>query len=152
MHHLVARMERQNAVVVAQKTLSKLMGCSLDTIKRAVKDLEAERWIQVVQIGPGTTCAYVVNASVAWGQSRGQLHLSTFSATVVADADDQAPMTLEHRDLRRIPTLYPGELQIPTGPGEDPPAQPSIPGMEPDLPALSEQEELELRGQLRLPE
>ena len=42
----------------------------------------------------------------------------------------------------------PGERQLPTGPGEDPPSQPAIDGMEPDLPSL--QAELEKRGQQRL--
>jgi hypothetical protein len=37
----------------------------------------------------------------------------------------------------RIRTLYTGERQLQTGPGEDPPSQQSIPGMEPDLPTLS---------------
>lgn len=94
--------------------------------------------------------AYVVNDRVAWGQPRDQLRLSVFSATVIADFGDQEEALLGHADLRRIPTLYPGELQLPTGPGEDPPNQPPIPGLEPDLPALSETEQLEQRGQQRL--
>jgi hypothetical protein len=153
LHHLVAQMGHQNAVVVPQKVLAKMMGRSIDTVQRALRDLEAERWIQIVKMnGPGTVAAYVVNDRVAWGQPRDQLRLSVFSATVVADAEDQDPLTLEHGDLRRIPTLYPGERQLPSGPGEAPPSQPAIPGMELDLPALSEQAELEKRGQLRLPE
>lgn len=137
LHHLVAQMGHQNAVMVSQKTLAKIMGASLDTVKRALRDLEAERWIQIVKMnGPGTVAAYVVNDRVAWGQPRDQLRLSVFSASVVADAEDQDPLTLEHGSLRRIPTLFPGERQLPTGPGEDPPSQPSIPGMEPDLPAI----------------
>lgn len=139
LHHLVAQMGPQNAVVVPQKVLAKLMGRSIDTVQRALKDLEAERWIQIVKMnGPGTVAAYVVNDRVAWGQSRDQLRLSVFSATVVADAEDQEPLTLEPSDLRRIPMLYAGERQLPTGPGEDPPSQPTMPGMEPDLPALGE--------------
>lgn len=153
LHHLVAKMAHQNAVVVPQKVLAKLMGRSLDTVQRALRDLEAERWIQVVKMnGPGTVSAYVVNDRVAWGQPRDQLQLSVFSATVVADAEDQAPLTLEHNVLRRIPTLYPGEMQIPTGPGKDPPAQTLLDGIEPDLPALTEQDHLEARGQQRLVE
>lgn len=137
LHHLVAQMGHQNAVVVPQKVLAKLMGRSIDTVQRAIRDLEAERWIQVVKMnGPGTVAAYVINDRVAWGQPRDQLRLSVFSATVVADAEDQDPLTLEHSDLRRIPTLYPGERQLPTGPGEEPPSQPSIEGLEPDLPAI----------------
>ena len=79
---------------------------------------------------------------------RDQLHLAAFTAAVIADATDQEAITLEHRDLRKIPMLYPGERQLPTGAGEDPPSQPAIEGMEPDLPSL--QAELEKRGQQRL--
>jgi DNA-binding transcriptional MocR family regulator len=148
LHHLVAQMGHQNAVVVPQKVLAKLMGRSIDTVQRALRDLEAERWIQVVKMnGPGTVAAYVVNDKVAWGQPRDQLRLSVFSATVVADAEDQGPLTLEHGELRRIPTLYPGERQLPSGPGAEPPSQPALDGMEPDLPAV---QELEARGQQRL--
>lgn len=152
LHHLVAQMGHQNAVVVSQKTLSKLIGRSLRTVQYAVKDLVAERWISVVKLnGPGTVSAYVVNDRVAWGQPRDQLRLSVFSAAVVVDHDDQDESLLGHGDLRRIPTLYPGEQQLPTAPGEEPPSQPGIPGMEPDLPALTETEEWERRGQQRLP-
>lgn len=156
LHHLVAQMGHQNAVVVPQKVLAKLMGRSIDTVQRAIRDLEAERWIQVVKMnGPGTVAAYVVNDRVAWGQPRDQLRLSVFSAAVVADADDQDPLTLEHSDLRRIPTLYPGERQLPTGPGEDPPSQPNIDGLEPNLPAIqagdaADRAGLEAKGQGRL--
>ena len=88
--------------------------------------------------GPGTVNAYVVNDRVAWGQPRDQLRLSVFSAAVVADQADQDEALLGHGDLRRIPTLYPGEQQLPSGPGEDPPSQPNFPGFEPDLPARIE--------------
>lgn len=134
LHHLVANMGHQNAVVVSQKTLSKITGVHERTIRRAVSDLVAERWIQVVRLGSGKEAAYVVNDQVAWGQPRNQLRLSTFSAAVVADAEDQDPLTLEPVELRRIPTLYPGERQLPAGPGEPPPSQPLLEGFEPDLP------------------
>jgi hypothetical protein len=154
LHHLVAQMGHQNAVVVSQKTLAKLMGVHDRTVSRAVADLVEERWIQVIRIGSGKEAAYVINDRVAWGQSRDQLRLSMFSATVVADITDQDADTLDHTDLRRIPTLYPGERQLPTGPGEDPPSQPIIAGMEPDLPVLTgdaaDRAELEQYGQLRL--
>jgi hypothetical protein len=114
----------QNAVVVSQKTLAKLMGRSVDTVQRALRDLEHGQWIQVVKLnGPGTVAAYVVNSAIAWGQPRDQLHLAMFSAAVIADAEDQDVATLEHRDLRRVPTLVPGKRQLPVGPGEDPPSQ-----------------------------
>lgn len=137
MHLIVARMGPGNALVVSQKVLAAMMGCHERTVRRAVADLVAERYIQVVQLGhAGTVNAYVVNSAIAWGQARDQLHLATFTATVLASADEQTPEALNCGALRRIPVLFPGERQLPTGPGEDPPSQPSIEGMEPDLPSL----------------
>jgi hypothetical protein len=151
LHHLVANMGHQNAVVIPQKVLAKLIGVSDRTVRTAIADLVADKWISVVKLnGPGTVAAYVVNDRVAWGQRRDQLCLSVFSATIVADRDDQDEALLGHADLRRIPTLYPGEQQLPTGPGEEPPSQPTIPGLEPDLPALTEAQQLERLGQQRL--
>ena len=51
--------------------------------------------------------------------------------------------------LRQISLAGEGP-ELPTGPGEEPPSQPPIPGLEPDLPALTEAERLEQRGQQRL--
>jgi len=137
LHHLVANMGHQNAVVISQKTLAGLMGVTDRTVRNAVSDLVAERWIQVVKLnGPGSVSAYVVNDRVAWGQPRGEMVLSVFSAAVVADRSDQDPSTLDTTDLRRIPVLYPGEQQLPAGPGEPPPSQPILDGLEPDLPFL----------------
>ena len=136
LHVLVARMGHQNAVVASQRVLADLMECSTDTVQRAVKVLQAEQWVQVVRIGKGKEAAYVVNDRVAWGAKRDTMrHVSVFSATVLADARDQETVTLDGPDLRKIPLLYPGERQLPTGPGEDPPSQPDFDGMEPDLPA-----------------
>lgn len=135
LHHLVARMGRQNAVVVSQKVLATLVGCSVDTIQRSLQVLEAERWIQIVRIGKGKEAAYVINDRVAWGQPRDQLRLSSFSATVIADAADQEPIALGAEPLQRIPALFAGEQQLPHGAGLPPPSQPALGGMEPDLPA-----------------
>lgn len=156
MHHLVANMGPQNAIVVNQRTLSKMLGCTVRTVQRAVADLVADKWIQAINLGgAGTVNAYVVNDQVAWGEKRDMRpHLSVFSARVIADFDDQDASTLERIGLRKLPMLYPGEAQLPAGPGEPPPSQPSIAGMETDLPALQgespdpwheEREEMRLR-------
>jgi len=136
LHHLVASMGHQNAVVIPQKTLAKLVGCNTRTVQRALDDLIEGGWIQVVQLGShGTVNAYVVNAAVAWGEKREHIgRLAVFHARVVADAEDQPESTLERKELRRIPALYPGEQQLPSGEGEDPPSQPPLPGFELDLP------------------
>lgn len=144
MHHLVARMGHQNAVVVSHKTLAKMMGCGTRTIIRALADLERDRWIQVVQLGQtGTVNAYVVNDQVAWGQSRDDRpNLSTFSAVIVADREDQDPYTLEANSLRRLPLIYPPEQALPAGPGE-PGAQMLLDGMEPVIEGAPRQMDIE---------
>lgn len=132
LQHLVARMGHQNAVVISQKTLAKMMGCSVRTVKYAVADLIAGRWIQCVQVGQhGTVNAYVINSEVAWGEARDQIgRLAVFTATVVADADDQSAEVLEHKQLRTLPIVYPPEFAMPHGDGEVG-AQISLPGFEP---------------------
>ena len=137
LHVLVAKMGQQNAVVISQSVLAELVGVTDRTIRNAVADLVAGGWIQVVRIGKGREVAYVVNDRVAWGESRERLPLSLFSAVIVADARDQDAATLENTPLRRIPVLYPGERQLPTGPGEEPPSQPALDGLEADLPAIA---------------
>lgn len=139
LHVLVANMDQQAAVVASRATLAKLVGYSEATVKRAVSDLRTDRWIEVVQLGgKGGVNAYVVNSRVAWADSRELLPTAVFTARVLASCDEQD--RIETSELRRIPTLYPGERQLPTGPGEDPPSQPSIPSIEPDLPAIIERE------------
>lgn len=154
LHRMVQLMGHQNAVVVPQKVLSEMLGVHERSIRRAISDLGDERWIQVVRIGKGREAAYIVNDCVAWGQPRDQLRLSVFSAAIVASADDQDAATLAAPPLRRIPTLYPGERQLPSGAGEDPPSQPHLEGLEPDLPALAgdaaDRAKLEKLGQGRL--
>lgn len=137
LHHLVANIGKHNALVVSQTVLAQRMHCSIDTVKRAIRDLAAENYIEVVRIGKGKEAAYVINDRVAWAQSRDQLRLSMFSATVIASADDQEHDTRDATPLRRIPEIRPGELQLPAGDGLPPPSQPIFDGMEPDLPTRS---------------
>jgi len=135
MHVLVSVMGPRNAVVISQKTLAKMLDVTDRTVRTAIGDLVAERWISVVKMnGPGTVSAYVVNSQVAWAEKRDNLKYSVFSATVVADAEDQEQALLGSTNLRQIPTLYPGERQLPTGSGDTPPSQPPLSGFEPDLP------------------
>lgn len=159
LHHFVALMGDKNAVVISQKTLAKMLGVTDRTVRSAITDLVAGRWISVVKLnGPGTVAAYVVNDRVAWGERRNKLPLSVFSAIVVADQEDQDEALLGHGELRRIPSLYPGESQLPSGPGAEPPSQPNLGGLEPDLPHIDREtgeihnypKELEEHGQRRL--
>lgn len=136
LHLLVGRVGRHNAVVISQKTLANLMECSRDTVKRAVSDLREGRWIEVRQIGDrGTTNAYIINDRVAWQGKRDGIRYSLFSAQVIVSEDEQPDDIDEQPDLRRTPSLYPGEQQLPTGDGLPPPSEPEFPNFEPDLPA-----------------
>ena len=119
------------------------MGCSTDTVKRALSVLAAGNWLEVRQIGDrGTVNAYVLNDRVVWGKQRDGLRYSLFSATVILSDDDQPDR--DHLDaqepLRRLPRLFRGEQQLPSGDGLPPPSQPFFDGMEPDLPAIEQPE------------
>ena len=139
LHLLVARVGTHNAVIISQKTLAALMGRHVNTVSTAIKQLAAERWIEVRQVGDrGTVNAYVVNDRVAWRGHRDGIRYSLFSASVVISEIEQPDRSeLDHQEsLRGLPSMFPGERQLPAGPGEDPPSQPTLPEFEPDLPAL----------------
>lgn len=136
LHVLIARMDRgSNAVVISHENLALLLGgVSTRTVKNHIARLAKDKWIQVVSLGRGAMNAYVVNSAVAWGRSRDQLAMSQFTAQVIVNADDQ--QALEAPDLRKIPVIFGDEQQLPAGDGLAPPTQPSIDGLEPDLPAI----------------
>jgi len=134
LHILVARMGGQNAVVISQELLSKIMGTSLPTVKRALADLRETNFIEVISLGKGTTRAYVINSRVAWSGSRGGIQHSVFNASVVADMAEQDQLLLSNSPLVKIPVIFNGELQSPAGSGAQPPSQPALEGLEPDLP------------------
>lgn len=132
LHLLTASVGHQNAVVTSQKTIAKILGITDRTVRAAIADLEAGNWLQVVRIGAGRECAYVLNDRVAWADKRDNLRLSRFSAEVLADAEDQTAASLTEEPLRKLPRL--GETQLPAGEGLPPVSQPFFTGMEPELP------------------
>jgi len=140
-HVLVAHMGDGNAVVASQATLGELMSLPgqvpvhRHTVRKAIKRLEADRWVEVVQIGgKGGALAYVINDRVAWGQPREKLRYSRFSAQVIASESEQQQPLNDRPPLRQIPTLMRGETQIPHGESAEPPSQGLLDGTEPDLP------------------
>lgn len=138
MHVLTARVGEHNAVVVSQGTLASLTGASRRGVQNALKLLTEDRWIELRQIGErGTVNAHIINDRVAWSGPRDGIRYSLFSAAVVL-SDQEQPDRAElgrQEPLRQVPSLFPGEAQLPAGPGLDPPSQPFLGGMEPDLPA-----------------
>lgn len=140
MHLFANRVGDKNAVVVSQGTIAKLLKAHRRSVNRAIALLEQDRWIEIRQIGVNATVnAYVLNDRTVWHGSRDGLRLSLFSATVVVAADEQPDAEDLGRQppLRKLPMIFPGERQLPVGNGLPPPSQPSIPGMETDLPAIA---------------
>ena len=138
MHILTARVGEHNAVVISQKTLRSLMGCSRPTVQRALDVLAQDKWIEIRQIGEsGTVNAYVINDRVAWTRNRDGLRYSLFSAAVVVSEEEQRDREElgKLEPLRKVPSLFRDEAQLPSGPGLPPPSQPFLSDMEPDLPA-----------------
>lgn len=99
---LAEHMNHQNALVISMKTLMQILNWSRPTISEAVRILSVDKWIQVVKIG--TANAYVINSGVFWQAAR-NLKLATFSAQIVANADEQVvhPDKMGKVVLRNLP-------------------------------------------------
>lgn len=149
MHLLLARVGENNAVVISQKTMAELLKCDIRTVRRAVSMLREYRWVEIRQIGDrGTVNAYVINDRVAWAGKRDGIRYSLFSASVVISENEQPDQSEigAQEPLHRLPSLYPGEQQLPSGPGLDPPSQAFLDRMEPDLPATGLREDDDLNA------
>ena len=138
LHVMISNMGRHNAIIASHANLARMSGCSVATLKRCLSVLKEENWIEVRQIGPtGTACAYVINDRVAWSGARDGIRYSLFSATVLVSEDEQPDKDKldTQPPLTKLPSLYPGERQLPSGAGLPPPSAPMIPGLEADLPS-----------------
>ncbi|WP_280564982.1 replication/maintenance protein RepL [Chromohalobacter sp. 48-RD10] len=137
LHLIIANMNSRGALIASQTTLAELSGTSVSTVKRSVKVLVDEQWVQTIRIGSerGGALAYVVNRRVAWADKRKNSQYALFDARVLVSERDN-PQGLEGPDLTHIPSMSPADGQLPSGDGEAPPSQPSIDGLEPDLPHL----------------
>lgn len=144
MHLFTARVGENNAVVISQKNLMKLLSCSRRTVQRALDTLSENKWIEIRQIGEnGTVNAHILNDRVVWSEARDNLRYSLFSATVIVSSDEQPDKDQlgNQEPLRKLPKI--GELQLPIGDGLPPPSQPNLPNMEPNLPAVGTQLEID---------
>lgn len=112
------------------------MDTSVATTKRAIAILTKHNWIQTISVGGqrGGTLAYVVNSRIAWADKRDNLQFALFNARVLVSTEDQAD--LGDAKLKQLPTMADGDIQLPAGPGMDPPAQESLEGLLPDMPSI----------------
>ncbi len=139
MHILTARVGNNNAVVISQPTLAKIMGCHLNTVAKSVKMLAEDNWIEIRRIGgSGTTNAYIINDRIAWLGNRDGIRYSLFSANVIVSDEDQPDRDEigKQEPLRKLPRI--AEIQMPVGDGLPPPSQPFLDGLEPDLPSAQD--------------
>jgi hypothetical protein len=155
LHLLVANMNKSAAVVASHKTLAELGCMHPNTVKKCVTILREGNWIDVVRVGSerGGVNAYIVNKRVAWADKRENQRYAAFDARIITSASEQERDVLEAKEpLNQLPNF--GEFQIPVGDGLPPPNQPTIEGLEPDLPAIGSDEaerlKLEQLGQKRL--
>ena len=135
---LTGRMGPNNAIVASVGTIMELTGLSESSVHRALGILKKRRWIRRIRIGKTkSVTAIVINSQVAWvGRTKGKRH-SLFHASVLVSESEQTEMDHLTNDepLYEVPAVYRGEAQLPTGDGLPPPSQPSLTGLEPDLPA-----------------
>lgn len=110
---LVEKMNKQNAIVMSQKTMMQITAKSRPTISRAVKTLKESKFLQVVKIGSAN--AYVVNSKVFW-QAGVNGKFAVFNATVVASGDEQTKNYIENWQnvkLKHVPMFNEQVIEAP---------------------------------------
>jgi hypothetical protein len=87
---LVKQMNKANSVMISNESLERICGVSTSTIKRAIKILREQQWIDVLKVG--TSNVYRVNSNVFW-QDRADGKWASFQAQVVLNFDEQDETT-----------------------------------------------------------
>jgi hypothetical protein len=129
LNFLMSQMERgSDAIVINQKLIAKILSLSPRTIQYAITDLIEWNFIEVIRLhGPGAVAAYRINSNVAWVESRKDLCTAKFTATIVADFEDQ-PKDRKKTPLRKVPRLpdmpMPGDLLVDDEPKQRKPRKP----------------------------
>lgn len=95
---LVKHMNKTNAVMISNESLVKLTRMSESTIKRAIKLLREQHWLDVVKLGPSNV--YRVNSSVFW-QDRADGKWAAFQADLIVNFDEQDAAT-----KKRTPRMF----------------------------------------------
>lgn len=143
LHLLIADMGELNRVVVSQGALARRLGVDPRTVRRGVALLKEHNWIGSRNIGGAKSGvqAYYINSRVAWQGARDGIRHSLFHAAVYVSEDEQEDLIEHEPELHRIPSMYPGEKQLPSGEGLPPVSQTIFEGLEPDLPATGKSDE-----------
>lgn len=88
---LVGRMKKSNSVVISNQSLGTLTGLSIATVKRAIKELRDQDWLEVGKIG--TMNVYRMNSAIFWKQTPSGHKWAEFESSVVLSFDEQDEIT-----------------------------------------------------------
>lgn len=97
---------QSNALMVSQSTIAGILNVSVKTVQRAITRLEELQYIQVLKVQNGN--CYVINSDIAWKTGRDKKTRAIFSATIVAEWDEQEAVNYERwqKNLRPISQNY----------------------------------------------
>ena len=104
---LVEKMNKQNALIISQNTMMKILGKSRQTISKSINVLKKEKFIDIVKVGSAN--AYIINANVFWQNSQLMKDKTAiFTATVFAVGEEQEKKYFENWKgvkLKSLPIL-----------------------------------------------
>ncbi|NHZ99077.1 helix-turn-helix domain-containing protein [Massilia sp. CCM 8734] len=102
---MVSKMTKTNALMISNESLEKLTGSSNSTIKRAVRHLREEGWLDVLKAGSSNI--YRINSDIFWNETRTG-KWAEFPTHVVSSFDEQDEITKNRvpgRFTRQIPLV-----------------------------------------------
>lgn len=102
---MVSKMSKVNALMISNESLEKLTGSSNSTIKRAIRHLREEGWIDVVK--SGSSNIYRINSNIFWHESSDG-KWAEFPLHAVVNFDEQDESTKNRvagRLTRHIPLV-----------------------------------------------
>lgn len=107
----VSKMKSHNALLISNDALEKETELSNSTIKRAIKLLRDENWIDVAKLG--TSNVYRINSNIFWHETANG-KWAEFSAHIVLNYDEQDQIT-----QMRVPGHYTRDIPFVTASDEN---------------------------------
>lgn len=109
---MVEKMNKQNALMISQKNLIKILKKSKPTVSRAIAALKESKFLDVIKVG--TANAYIINSNVFW-QDNALLKdkAAIFTATVIASGEEQDKKYFEDWEnvkLKQLPLLMDDDM------------------------------------------
>lgn len=108
---LLEYMDRENALMVSQKTLSELLDWSIPTIERKLRVLRDSNFIEVLKSGHSNI--YLVNASIAWTTYGNKREYAKLRGNILISQSEQEYRAKEKR-FKQLDLLPIATRQKPT--------------------------------------